>query len=546
MADNNRPPYLLGKLCQSNGQYDFRALRRFMGILNLKAPTQSYDSICNALRTYCIHNNINTEADFTTHIDERITVNVAQLQAQLPRLAPAVVQQVLPSPPPPLAPAVAPFPQPTNLDILFNSDPTQLYQNTESFSNLNNYSTEVMSIGDVSANGFIRKLTYLSGGNRYPIILKNSIEQNSDSLVYEYLVGQCINKFANYYPCFAKTYMLGLYTTHANYQMMQSVIGTNILPNNLSTYITRLDASDLNQIIKQGCRNNKNICIFTQYIPIYRTLSDFLISVCANELPKLYGLASMLHITYSLLSSLSNYFTHYDLHGENIVVVMIPNNQYVRIRLHLEDGVTVVEYKTTYMPVIIDYGHSFVNCRNIDMLMHDSEEIIRTACNHDVRNPVQTERACRNSCGDQAGYNWNPPYNHRNNTFHPQARDRYFIDPTRHNITHDTHLLFKIKRILSRCNPSAIVNSDYIGRTLLQDFFRTKVFDSETEYGSSENLSVDINRVHNVHSAFTLINNIVSHPDFNTNNDIAHVGKTLYKTIDIWHGSGLTRRFEVS
>ena len=60
--------------------------------------------------------------------------------------------------------------------------------------------------GDVSANGFIYKLSYLKDGYSSLAILKSTQNVNSDNLMYEYNVGLFINGMCPYYTCFLETY----------------------------------------------------------------------------------------------------------------------------------------------------------------------------------------------------------------------------------------------------------------------------------------------------------------------------------------------------
>ena len=78
------------------------------------------------------------------------------------------------------------------------------------------------------------------------------------------------------------------------------------------------------------------------------------------------------------------------------------------------------------------------------------------------------------------------------------------------------------------------------------DFFRKRILDLQTDYGSAQNTNASNDRCYNVHSAFHLINEIVANPDFNVNNELLFAGKALYKTIDIWHGPDLNRPFQTS
>ena len=256
------------------------------------------------------------------------------------------------------------------------------------------------------------------------------------------------------------------------------------------------------------------------------------VEIMAQFSARLCKLGAILHIMYAVLSSLANYFTHYDLHHDNLVLVKAPVNQYIQLRLHLQNG-QIVEYKTSYMPVFIDFGHSFVNCTNLNAAIHDSDTIIKTTCRHDQTNQDINQAKCLDNCGDNTGYNWNPNFNYATGTFNPQTAQRYYIDPTRHNISHDIKFLVNLRDNYDYSNVAGV---GYMGRTLVSDFLLTKLIPPDTQYGSRENLSMNNDHVYNVHSAFNLLNNIVADPEFNIANNLLYAGQTLYKTIDIWHG----------
>lgn len=541
MSSTNSAPNLLGKVCALKGEHSFRKLQEYMRDLGLGAQKESYENICSALRDYCIQNNINTESELQLHISSKIQNPLDQPVPLLSQIPAPVISHILAQPP-------ARPRQYTDLDILFNNELTEFFRDTETFTNLYNYTIDVQSIGVNSQNGFIRELTYVTEtNNRYKIILKNAAHAEADSLLYEYLVGLCINEFAKYFPCFPKTYMVGMYYAIRDYNTFKDIKGLRKIPNTFNTYITKLNTSDLSSAIRQGCENNEYLCIFTQYIPIEYSFHQFMISMCqpntniiANKYSiRLNKLAAILHIIYAVLSSLANYFTHYDLHHQNLVLVKSPDGHYINIRTHLENG-QIIEYKTNYMPVFIDFGHSFVDCKNLNAMLNNSDDIIKTVCRNDEYNPIKSQSKCLSECGNETGYNWNPTFERSTGTFHLQTADQFYIDPSRHNISHDIILLFDIQK---NYDFSLVANVGYIGTSLVSNFLLSKFLLPYTQYGSRENLNMNIDHVYNVHSAFTLINNIVADPRFNIDNDRLYVGQNLYKTIDIWHGQGLAHRF---
>ena len=130
-----------------------------------------------------------------------------------------------------------------------------------------------------SSNGFINQLTYEDDGIQYSIVLKSNLNMKSDNLVYEYLVGQCINHFAIFYPCFSKTFQICKYNSEEDIILFKESREEIILPKNFNEYFTKLNPYKLEELIINGCKSNNLICIFMQYIPIYMIISDYVIQI---------------------------------------------------------------------------------------------------------------------------------------------------------------------------------------------------------------------------------------------------------------------------
>lgn len=444
---------------------------------------------------------------------------------------------------------VFPVKQYTDLDILLSNDTTELFRSTESFKNLNNYTKEIDKLGGISSQGFVRKLTYVSNGKTYHVAQKNAGKKHSDSLVYEYLVGLCINEFAKYYPCFPKTYMIGMYYSLMDWGLFKNAsVTTRKLDGDLKFSIKILDDKNLPSLIKNGCRNNEYICIFSQFLPVKYNFDEFISSLSQKDTKiiltknrmRLYTIVAILHIMYTVLSSLATHFTHYDLHHENVVLIEAPVNQHFNIRFHLKDK-RVVEYKTDYLPVFIDFGRSFVDCQNLNSLLNKSDEIIKTVCKYDDTNLEKTERACPAKCGSLSGYKFNPDFNYSTGLFDKQIEENFFIDPTRHNISHDIKFLCYIEKYIDF---TQVKDGSYMDKTFLSDFL-PKLAELDNIYGTRENLNISKDKIYNVIGASESLTNIVSNQEFNLGNDKLFVGKTVYKTIDMWAGEELTNEFSV-
>ena len=385
-----------------------------------------------------------------------------------------------------------------DINSLFNID-IDLLRRTDSFSNLHNYKKNIRQIGRPSSNGFINLLTYEDDSIQYSIILKSNLGIKSDNLVNEYLVGQCINHFANFYPCFSKTFQICKYNSEEDKTLFKESREEIILPKNFNEYFTKLDTSNLEELVKNSCRFYNSICIFTQYIPVWRNLNDYIIDPAVN----LYILMTILHLLYSCLSTFADYFTHHDFNAFNVVLVKIPNDQYVTINIHLMEG-KVISYKTNIIPVIIDYGGSFINF-DINPSLPTSQKIFEILCKFDKST---SEPICPDKCGDERGF--------RND----------FISPFKKNISRDLLLLSYIERNIKLETD----NPDYINSQFA--IIKEKIIPMDLK----ENLNPATDKIYNVKSAFHIFTEIIDNPNFKEGNEAIFQSSTLYKTIDIWHG----------
>ena len=426
------------------------------------------------------------------------------------------------------------------VSLVFHENFEEILRDTQNFGNLKNYSRSVDFIGDYSNNGFLRKFKYTSDKYEVDVIQKNNKTLKSDSLVYEYLVGQCINHFAQFYPCFSLTYQIFKYRSDMDYRIMEyfllkrksddydpdldEKVKQITLSTGLDQMLSALDEKDIVKLIKTGCENNDKMCIMTQYLPFESSLSKYIISRNMNP----NTLTTILYMVYACLASFSNVFTHYDLHTNNVQLVRIPNDGYSIIRVNNKDG-SVISYKTDYIPVIIDYGRCFVDCDKLN-----STELYKTVCQYDRDNVVPSERSCLNDCGDLSGYQFAPKYYRLKQSFIPNGKDDYYIDPTRRNMSHDLNLINILQKYQEGINFSPALKS----------FFKKLVI-PETSYGQSEKLGTNpYGKIQNVISAKDELSDIINTADFIDENNEIFKDKQYYNTIDIW--SDLSKPFEVS
>jgi len=180
---------LFGKACNSHPRtYTIEHLQTMANRVGLVTSRQDYQHLCDGLRTYFFENGITTEEELERYVSSGYTI-LSEIPSRI-------------------------LGENTDLDILFNSNPDEFLHSVEYFQNLKNYNSMVKRLDTdlTNSNGFIYKLNYVASSKQiYSVILKTTQHQESDNLVYEYLVGQCIYEYSKYYPCFAKTYLIGMF-----------------------------------------------------------------------------------------------------------------------------------------------------------------------------------------------------------------------------------------------------------------------------------------------------------------------------------------------
>ncbi len=411
-----------------------------------------------------------------------------------------------------------------------NVDPITLLLHSETilskcdFRNLAKYSREISAIGEVSGHGVIRKMKYTSPAHNIDVVAKSSLDKYSDSIVYEYLAGQCINHFSQFYPCFSRTFNICKFNTKKDLKKLKDVSATKTLSTGLDEMMHVLNASDLDELIKIGCSEKDLMCIFTQYFNF-----DCSLKTCVEKGMNSSTLLSILYLIYSCLASLSQQFTHYDLHAQNVQLVKIPNDGYALLRVHLADG-RIVPFKTNYMPVIIDYGRCYVNCSAVN-----SNEIAKRVCHFDNKNPNKVDRVCKKKCGDESGYDM-PDFDKKKQLFDEQKRDT--SDISRTNISADLRLLNDIKFSKNFSLPN-----DYCGKNL-SEFFKIITLPMHRYYVLREDKNMDPSRVVNIMTAKNALLTMINNPKFVLENNAFYSSRRQYNTIDIWED--LSRPFEVS
>ena len=195
--------------------------------------------------------------------------------------------------------------------LAFGTNRNTITKFFDGFTNFQYVVTPIRSLGKPSNNGFVKEIKYEKNGYNAYAVLKSSAEFDSDNLVYEYIVGQFINHQCLFYPCFLETYGLYFYKDALKWKHVKdtSTTSTTILEKSL-------DIQHSIDYVKM-CEKSKYAAILIQHLKDVTTLNDMVETsfdaIC-------YDLIYILYQVYMPLAQLKNHFTHYDLHGENVLL----------------------------------------------------------------------------------------------------------------------------------------------------------------------------------------------------------------------------------
>jgi hypothetical protein len=138
---------------------------------------------------------------------------------------------------------------------------------------------------------------------------------------------------------------------------------------------------------------------------------------------------------YMPLMCLENVFTHYDLHGSNVLVYEPIPNQFIQYHYHMPDG-TVISFKSKYIAKIIDYGRCFFDDDSNPGVDGSSSTIHNALCGI---------RQCNPACGTNKGYTFAQPLS-------ANPSDDYHISSIVRNRSHDLILLNHLKQYTTPIN----------------------------------------------------------------------------------------------
>ena len=269
----------------------------------------------------------------------------------------------------------------------------------------------ISSIGEISANGFIKEINYEHLGYKASSILKSSQNARADNLYYEYIVGLQINEWIRFFPCFVETYGLYGYSTPESYKMvkrMPIIADVNMFKKSLMLLDPEpgKDVFDEYNIV---CQGSLYLAVLIQHLRDAPSFSDLNGRGSINVIEKYCILAQV----YLVLGQLTNVFVHNDLHPGNVLLYSPSPGKYIEFNYYMPDG-KVVRFKSYYVAKMIDYGRCFITkARSLyDRLCATPE--------------------CNPGCGGHYGFNFFENTLNANN---------FFISSMVRNPSHDLRLL---------------------------------------------------------------------------------------------------------
>ena len=280
----------------------------------------------------------------------------------------------------------------------------------------------IKQIGQVSNNGFIKEITYIHRDYKAYAILKSSQTPVADNLMYEYLVGQYVNKLNKLYPCFLETYGYYIYKDEIAWEKMKTRNSLTVLKQQL------ILQNDINY--DDACRWSQYLAILIQHLKGVKSLAEMARqrAFVNNDL-----LTSLFQI-YMPLAMVKDTFTHYDLHMENIQIYEPKPGYYIHFHYYLPNG-KVVSFKSSYIAKIIDYGRAYFNDVESGF---NSEYIFAEVCEaEDCRDDPEDEE----ECGVHKGFTW---MRDDEDEDHDPA-DTYYISSQKRNMSHDLLPLLRLK-----------------------------------------------------------------------------------------------------
>jgi uncharacterized pyridoxamine 5'-phosphate oxidase family protein len=380
--------------------------------------------------------------------------------------------------------------------IAFGKETATIKKHFDHFVQFRHLVKPAKRIGSVSANGFVKELTYERSGYTAHAVLKSSASNKSDNLYYEYLVGLFINKCMLRFPCFVETYGMFQYKNTDIYQQMkdENSVSVSNMEKGLIPYSNI--SKDVTGSLALSCNTPLFASVLIQHLKDATTLAN---KATSSHLFTKNDLMYVLFQVYMPLSDLSNEFTHYDLHTENVLIYEPVKNSYIQYHYHMKNG-KEVSFCSSYIAKIIDYGRSFFNDTGNNEIDGSTKKIYDKIC--------QLPEC--DDCGMKKGYGWLEPITRAN------AVMSHYISSQKRNHSHDLRLLQMINSIISR-------NAEHSPSELVEMCRKVKY---SKNYGTPEMSKSGLpNKIHTVMDACVALQEMINRPAYQNQNKIHYNSK---------------------
>lgn len=337
-------------------------------------------------------------------------------------------------------------------------------------------------------NGFITAMDFVRDSYKVSTILKTAKKVDSDNIFYEAFVGLAyINEQNNYFPCFLKTYNLFQFNEPAYRTRLEHPERhrSDLAPDSLNAGLKKLGMNDADTI-NTSCSSPTQITLLLQFIEnpiqLYKWLYEQLKNPAQCEYMFSVEIVCILFQVYSVLSAISDEFTHYDLHSGNVLLYQVPDSKYVTMKYHMPDGPTVV-FKTRYIAKIIDYGRCYTK--------HTPELYTNVICKapscSSAQNIISNGRLYQIPCGESNGFNF---------FFKTQTEDNFFISSRVRNKSHDLRLATLVYQVFLENDVRNKYPKTRTLHTLMKEIYENydpRDYYKGDKYGTPENIQYSVN-----------------------------------------------------
>jgi hypothetical protein len=381
--------------------------------------------------------------------------------------------------------------------LAFGTYTNEIKKHFDGFVNFKYAIAPIKRIGAPSANGFINEIQYDNNGYKAYAVLKSSVNETSDNLMYEYMVGQYVNKLNKRFPCFLETYGYYTYKDANTWNFLRNTIQTTDMRTIKQGLVLQKTIDYAN-----ACNNSKLLSILIQHLKGIKSFKSMM-SIDTFVRNEMLNILFQIYIPLSLLSTT---FTHYDLHNENVNVYEPEQNSYIQFHYHFTPN-NVVSFKSKYIAKIIDYGRSYYNDEEANM---DSKKVHKELCK---------EHDCFPDCGYNQGFNWL--------SSHTDMKRYYWINSQESNESHDLRLLNMIEKEAKKKNTYNSLGVDM--QTML------KMLKYDDVYGTKERMRIGFpNRIYNMLDAAFSLTKFIQSPQQVELNENEYRGKIKLGDLHIY------------